>query len=137
MKKYILSFLFISTAIFAQDYSKLKNAQLVDSIRKKKEIIINLNKTIAELQKKQVDIKSKKDDVINVEDDMNEENINAAVNQSTEESLTQNDPVLQKQVRLVCSKQVTSGNQVRLRYVQPIENVCVRNHQSSRQANRS
>ena len=66
MKKYILSFLFISTSIFAQDYSKLKNPQLVDSITKKDKTIKDLNKTISEL-KKQVELLNKNEDSRNLD----------------------------------------------------------------------
>ena len=61
MKKYILSFLFISTAIFAQDYSKLKNPQLVDTINNKNSTIKKLKTTISEL-KNQVESLNKKND---------------------------------------------------------------------------
>jgi hypothetical protein len=66
MKKYILSFLFISTSIYAQDYSKLKNPQLVDSITKKNRTIKELKATISDL-KKQAEMLNKKDDFNNIE----------------------------------------------------------------------
>jgi hypothetical protein len=66
MKKYILSFLFISTAIFAQDYSKLKNSQLVDSINEKSRIIKELKNTISEL-KYQLELLNKKEGSKNLE----------------------------------------------------------------------
>ncbi len=66
MKKYILYFLFISTAIFAQDYSKFKNSQLVDSINEKSRIIKELKNTISEL-KHQLELLNKKEGSKNLE----------------------------------------------------------------------
>lgn len=66
MKKYILSFLFLSTVMFAQDYSKYKNPQLVDTINNKNSTIKKLKTTISEL-KNQVESLNKKDDSNNIE----------------------------------------------------------------------
>jgi hypothetical protein len=66
MKKYILYFLFISTRIYAQDYSNLKNSQLIDSINKKNSTIKELKKTILEL-KKQTEQSNKKEESNNIE----------------------------------------------------------------------
>lgn len=66
MKKYILYFLFISTRIYAQDYSNLKNSQLIDSINKKNSTIKELKKTILDL-KKQTEQSNKKEDSNNIE----------------------------------------------------------------------
>lgn len=66
MKKYILSFLFISTVMFAQDYPKLKIPQLVDTINNKNRTIKELKITISEL-KNQVESLNKKNDSNNLE----------------------------------------------------------------------
>ena len=62
MKKYILSLILISTATFAQDYSKLKSNQLVDTINNKNELIKKLNNTISQYKKKQDELLNKSDD---------------------------------------------------------------------------
>ena len=67
MKKYIIAFILITTATFAQDYSKLKNNQLVDSINKKNEIIKKLNNKISQFNKKQEELLNKNDDSKDVE----------------------------------------------------------------------
>jgi hypothetical protein len=66
MKKYILSFLFISNMIYAQDYTKLKSPQLVDSIIKKDKTIKELEKTISELRN-QAETLNKKNSFNNLE----------------------------------------------------------------------